>query len=465
MISASLRRQLLGLLFFFFLGIASFLLVFQSFLSIPSHYRVSVGEKVDFGISLPPQISDLITVYVRGSEKASLKWQSGGLPIALAPGHISLELRIFNFLPLKRVTVEVVPTVKVVAGGHSIGVLLQRQGVFVVGYAAISSSDGKKYCPAKEAGIEPGDLILEVGGTPVHSDTQVSLLIDQLAKKKEVLEFKVKHQGKVHCIFIKPRYCPQTKRYRIGLYVRDGTAGMGTLTFYDPQTKRYGALGHPVLDPDTNLNIEVEEGRIVEASVQGIQQGRRGHIGEKLGFFVNRSKISGSIEKNSKFGIFGKLEQNLRNPIFPEPLPVALSTSQIREGPAEILTVLEGEKIESFQAEIQTVFIHPKLDGKAFVLKITDPLLLERTGGIIQGMSGSPVIQDGKLVGAVTHVFINDPTRGFGVLAGLMLEEAELIPDEIGQSSSGLNNFLGDSFCNFLVVFASSRYTIGQSLP
>jgi stage IV sporulation protein B len=437
--SASLRRQLLGLLFFFFVGTASFFLVFQSFLGIPSHYRVSVGEKLDFGISsLPSQISKLVTVYVRESEKVSWQQQSCGPPVALAPGSIDLELRVFHFLPLKRVTVEVVPPAKVVAGGHSIGVLLQKEGVMVVGYADISCSDGKKCCPAKEAGIEPGDLILRVEGTPVHSNTQLSSLIDQLAHEKEALEFEVKHQGKLRHLVLRPKYCPQVKRYRIGLYVRDGTAGMGTLTFYDPQTKRYGALGHSVLDPDTNRSIEIEKGQIVEASVQGILQGKRGRIGEKLGFFVNKSRILGSIEENSKFGIFGKLEQEVPNPIFPEPLPVALNTSQIREGPAEILTVLQGEKIESFQVEIQKVFLYPRSDGKAFILKITDPQLLQKTGGIVQGMSGSPVIQDGRLVGAVTHVFVNDPTRGYGILAGLMLEEAELIPKNAGQTMSGL---------------------------
>ncbi len=435
--SAPLRRRLLSLLLPLFLGAIVFTLLFQSFVAIPSHYRVSVGEQVKFSNFLPRQISAKITAYVSEDVEGRLKWKGNRFtkqvfypflesPIAAAPGQVHLEFRLFGKVPLKRVTVQVVPPVKVMAGGHSIGVLLHTQGVMVVGYAGITDSMGRKCFPARDAGIAPGDLILEIEDTPVRGDTQVSFMIDQIARKKKVLRFRVKHEGVLKEYQIKPIFCRETRRYRIGLYVRDGAAGVGTLTFFDPKTKKYGALGHVITDSETNQWLDLREGKIVRATVQGIQQGGRGRIGEKVGIFLGHEETSGDIDKNTKYGIFGKLTNNLKNPLFPEPIPVALGR-QVREGPARLLTVLNGEKIESFSVEIQTVFPRPRPDGKAFVLKITDPDLLNRTGGIVQGMSGSPIIQNGRLIGAVTHVFINDPTRGYGVLIESMLEEAELL--------------------------------------
>lgn len=443
-----IRRKLLGLHLFFFLGTSVFIFTFRSFLTIPSVYRISVGEQVKFEVFLPRQISTKITAYVCEGGKGKLRRHEGTLPeqvfcpflgdspIAITPGRVHLELRLFGIVPLKRVTVQVIPPVKVMAGGHSIGVLLHTRGVMVVGYAGITEQDGRKFYPAREAGIRPGDIILKIEDIAVQSDTQVSFIIDKLARKKEFLRFEVKHQGILKEYLIKPHFCRETKRYRIGLYVRDGTAGVGTLTFFDLHTKRYGALGHVIVDSETNQWLNLKEGKIVRASVEGIQKGQRGRIGEKVGLFIGNNRTSGNIERNTKYGIFGSLKASLRNPIMPEPIPVALG-HQIREGPAQILTVIKGEKIESFYVEIETVFPQPRPDGKAFILKITDPGLLHRTGGIIQGMSGSPVIQDGRLVGALTHVFVNDPTRGYGVLAEMMLEEAGLLSVRFGQIVPG----------------------------
>ncbi|MDH7576238.1 MAG: SpoIVB peptidase [Bacillota bacterium] len=450
------RRRLLSLLLFIFLGACLFTLFFQSFVMFPSNYRVSVGEQVKFRNFLPHQISTKITASVSQDPEGMLKWQKARLteqafhpfldesPIAALPGQVHLELRLFGKLPLKRVTVEVVPPIKVVPGGHSIGVLLHTQGVMVVGYAGIADTLGRQICPAREAGISPGDIILEIENTPVRSDAQVSFLIDQLARKKEVLNFRVKHQGALQEYQIKPIFCQETRRYRIGLYVRDSAAGVGTLTFFEPKTKKYGALGHVITDSETNRWLDLRDGKIVRATVQGIQQGQRGRIGEKVGLFLGNENTAGNIDKNTKYGIFGTLTENLNNPLFPKPIPVALG-HQVREGPAQLLTVLNGEKIESFSIEIQNIFPQPRPDGKAFILKITDSELLNRTGGIVQGMSGSPIIQNGRLIGAVTHVFINDPTRGYGVLSESMLEEAGLLFTRARQSVPGLSLTLNNS--------------------
>jgi len=382
----------------------------------------------------PAYLSEGLTALVLEGE-GKLKWQAGSNQkvlqqndslIADVPGNIDLHLRLFGVIPFKKVTLQVVTPVKVIVGGHSIGVLLNAEGVMVMGYSQITLQDGSKASPGKEAGIKPGTIILQVEGTEVQSDTQLSYLIDQEARRKKQIRLKIKYRGKVSEVRVKPLFCGETGRYRIGLLVRDAAAGVGTLTFVEPKTKKFGALGHMITTSGPEDSWVFQDGRVVSAVVQAIQKGKRGKIGEKIGFFGGND-ISGKISKNTSYGIFGRLQKQVSNPLFPEPISVAMS-HQVKEGPAIILTVLNNQTIEAFKVNIETVFPRPRADGKSMIIKVTDPDLLRRTGGIIQGMSGSPIIQNGKLVGAVTHVLINDPAKGYGVFAELMLEEAGLLP-------------------------------------
>ncbi len=429
--------------------VTSCVLLTQFAAVVPARLRVSVGEKVALHNLFPEYISTRLTALVFQDEQV-LEWQDDGgnefslqqeeSPTAVIPGSANLDLRIFGVIPFKRVTLQVVPPVKVMVGGHSIGVLLSSDGVLVMGYSDIRLENGGKSCPAKEAGLSRGAVILSVEGTAVNSDAHLSFLIDSLAREKDEIRLTVRYQGKKKEITVKPQFCSETRRYRIGLLVRDGAAGVGTLTFYDPQSKKYGALGHIITASGSDESWDFKEGRIVPASVQSIQKGERGRIGEKVGFFGGEG-ISGTITKNTQFGIFGVLRYNMTNPVFPEPLPVAMGY-QLKEGPATLLTVLNDEKIEAFQVSIQTIFSRPRADGKAFIIKVTDPELIRKTGGIIQGMSGSPIIQGGKLVGAVTHVLVNDPTRGYGVPAEVMLEETGLLSREKLGGATGFSDTL-----------------------
>ncbi len=442
------KRRLYGILSAFFLACCLYTVFFQSMCLIPSHYRINVGDQIVFGSMFPPQISGRITAFVSNNSKQMLSWQPGETgrefqpflgqaPVAVVPGRIDLSLRLFGILPLKRITLQVVPTVQVMVGGQSIGVLLNTEGVIVSGFSDVTGSDGRSSCPARQAGITTGDVIIGIEGVKVQSDAQVSQLIDQYARRQETVHLQVKRRGVVKDYEIRPVFCRATRRYRIGLFVKDGAAGVGTLTFFDPVTKKFGALGHVVTNSETNEWLDLKDGKIVGALVEGIQKGQRGKIGEKIGLFQGDQKMSGNIEKNTQYGVFGVLQNSLPNQLYPTPVPVAVG-SQIREGPAQLLTVLNGENIEAFNVEIQTVFPQPRPDGKSFIVRVVDPRILSRTGGIIQGMSGSPIIQDGKLIGAVTHVFINDPTRGYGISAELMMDEAGLFPDATRSNAPAL---------------------------
>lgn len=349
---------------------------------------------------------------------------------------------VYNFLGLFSSPEEDVgkPRLEVIPGGHSIGVTLQTKGVLVVGYAPIRDQQNKELYPAKQAGIEVGDIILKINGVKAVNDLQVAQEIDKNCKENTAINLEIKHKGQISQKSLQPLYCPETNRYRIGLYIRDEAAGVGTLTFIEPKTKKFGALGHVITDIDTNDQIELSEGKIVESTIYAIEKGKRGDPGEKIGTFMLESSFSGKIEKNTDSGIFGLWDGKANNPFYTSPIPIAWK-SEIEPGPAKILTVINENKIEQFDIKIEKIMQY-RNDNKNMILRVTDPLLLEKTGGIVQGMSGSPIIQNGKIVGAVTHVFVNDATRGYGVFIEKMLTDS-------GVMSKAATAQGGGFFCHY----------------
>lgn len=342
-----------------------------------------------------------------------------------------VSYKLFGIFPLKNSQLEVMPSIKLLPGGQSIGVALQTQGVMIVGQASIMNNGNKIY-PAKEAGIVTGDLILKVNGKEVHTDQDVADSVNESGKNQQSVILQIKHQNQIIEKNVKTVYCDESKRYRIGLFVRDEATGVGTLTFIDPTTKKYGALGHVINDTDTNQRIEVSQGKITNSTIYAIEKSSRGHPGEKQGTFSNNSKLNGNIEKNTPVGIFGKINSNIPNSN--ELLEVGWA-NEIKEGPAKILTVIHGEEIQSFDIKIERIMPN-RTDSKNMIISVVDPKLLQLTGGIIQGMSGSPIIQNGKIIGAVTHVFINDSQRGYGVFIQNMLKESGILEEKqvaIGQ--------------------------------
>lgn len=415
-----------------FLGLC-FQLPFQTLVNMPAHQRVVVGQPLNLNFSVPKALAQNFQFNIEGLKPPSFHLGQTA-PVASTPGELEVQVKLFGFIPLRNMVLSVVPEIRVIPGGQAIGIMLESEGVMVVGRSAIFDEKGIEHNPAKEAGVQLGDTLLKVDGQKVENEMQVRNLINKIGGtgKPIPMEFKDKVKGQIYKVNIKPIFCSETKRYRVGLFVRDSTAGVGTMTFFHPESKSYGALGHVISDIDTGQPIDLAKGKIVGASIQGIRMGKRGHPGEKIGMFMGQSDISGIITRNTNCGIFGKVAEIPQNLYSKESIPVALA-QEVAEGPAEIYTVLQGGKIEKFTIEILQVNSQAKANGKGIVLKITDSRLLAKTGGIIQGMSGSPIIQKGKLVGAVTHVFVNDPQRGYGVLAEWMLYDSGVLNKHVGE--------------------------------
>jgi stage IV sporulation protein B len=325
-------------------------------------------------------------------------------------------------IPIKRATVKVVPPVKVIPGGQSIGIKLKSKGVMVVGHNLIHTSSGA-VSPAEKAGIQVGDTILTVNGQPATSVKMIGLLAMEAGKANKKLHFTILRDNKRLRITLKPVKDQKEQMYRMGMYVRDTAAGVGTLTFLEPVEHKYGALGHIISDVDTGQPIAVGHGKVLRSHVTSIQKGSSGEPGEKRAIFTDEDQILGNIVRNTPFGIFGRMNQLPNKGIYNSPIPVGLQ-EEVKEGPANILTVVNGQKVESFKIQIVSVNKQRSASTKGLIIKVTDPRLLSLTGGIVQGMSGSPIIQNGKIIGAVTHVFINDPSAGYGTFIEWMLKDA-----------------------------------------
>ena len=338
-----------------------------------------------------------------------------------------ISMRLLELLPNQEPAETRYPEKMLYPGGQAIGILLRTDGILVVGQSPIFV-DGEAQNPAEEAGIQPGDVITSVGDTAVTHDDQLALLVNQLGEQHKSVILHIQRHNREMIKEITPIYCAESKSYRIGLLIRDNAGGVGTLTFVDPETMEYGALGHMISNNETQSKINILKGKLVTAQIQGIKKGTSGYPGEKIGRFVSNFSL-GTIEKNTTAGIFGVLtdENVLTESSYTQALPTA-APNQIVLGPAQIFTAIDGNKVECFDVEIEKVMPAHK-DGKGLVVRVTDPVLLEKTGGIVQGMSGSPIIQNGRIIGAVTHVFINDPTRGYGILIHDMLQETSILDE------------------------------------
>ena len=388
----------------------------HEYLSIPGDITLFEGQKLDFQAK-----AIQVTAPVKESSiKVDQKGETFSLE-AKRHGKDEMVLELAGF-PVKKVDVNVLKDFKVKPGGQSIGVKLNTVGVLVVGHHQVQADAGR-VSPGENAGIKKGDIITEINGQQIEKMADVGPFVKQAGEDGKPLDIVIKRENEKIKTQLQPEKDVNENTYKLGLYIRDSAAGIGTMTFYHPQSKKYGALGHVISDMDTKKPIVVGDGQIVRSTVTSIEKGGKGNPGEKLARFSSDREVIGNIRRNSPFGIFGELNKDISNGIFDKPMSIALS-HQVKEGPAKILTVVDNDEVNLFDIEIVSTIPQKFPATKGMVIKVTDPELLEKTGGIVQGMSGSPIIQGDKLVGAVTHVFVNDPTSGYGVHIEWMLNEA-----------------------------------------
>lgn len=415
------KRRLISLFLVAVFMTAFYVFVVKEIVQFPSELKIFEGESQSLDIKFPLKImskdgkNNVLQLVNLGKKDTNSIHLS---PLKL--GKANIQLKFLGIVPIKNLTVEVIPKIKVIPGGQSIGVRLNTKGVLIVGLEEIEGIDGKKYNPGYHAGLNIGDSILEINNEKVRDAEHVTNIINSNKNKK--LYLKIKRGERLISVEINPVKSAEDGEYRLGLWVRDKTAGVGTLTFYHPDTMKFGALGHAITDIDTGLLLSVNSGEVIKSRVASVQQGKRGKPGEIKGIFYETSKPIGNLEKNTHFGIYGRAYEEIQNPIYRQPIDIGFQ-NQVKEGKATILTTVDSDEVQEYEVYIEKVNYQKNPGIKSMIIRVTDKRLLEKSGGIVQGMSGSPIIQDGKLVGAVTHVFVHDPTKGYGLFIEWMLHE------------------------------------------
>lgn len=395
-----------GILLFISICMAAFLGTLPNEIGLVKGQDITLQLPFIFGVRAQ---DDAVTVQRQTDERL------GSDGIVLTPkqvGNTQMDLTVFG-LTVGHVKAEVTGERRLHPGGQSIGVALHTKGVLIVGTSAIGGSS-----PAQDAGLRPGDIISKVDGEEV---TTSRALGKKVADSSDALKLEIVRDGLVKHVSLMPKIDERTGSKRIGAWVRDSTAGVGTMTFSDPELSLYGALGHVIADIDTGDDLTVGTGEIRGADILDIQQGKSGTPGELKGS-ISKGPVQGDIVLNTPFGIYGKLNDEMNNPLYPDGLLVG-GRESVHVGDASILSTIGSEGIRQYACRIVKVTRQDKKAQKSFIIKITDEELLSRTGGIVQGMSGSPILQDGRIIGAVTHVFVGDPTQGYGIYIDWMLEE------------------------------------------
>ncbi|MBE6829300.1 MAG: SpoIVB peptidase [Ruminococcaceae bacterium] len=380
----------------------------------PDSYKITAGSSLQWG-------SDAITAVAENGADIST-----GIDASPNKSY-KAKLMLYHVIPIKTVNVDVVKETLLVPCGTPFGIKMFTNGVVVVGVADIKTSSGT-INPAAVAGLKVGDIITEVDGKKVNTNAEI---IDMVTDSEgRSLTFTVSRDGQVFTAAVQPVKSEIDSQYKAGVWVRDSTAGIGTLTFYNPVTKSFAGLGHGVCDTDTNELMPLLNGDIVPVTISGITKGEKGSPGELRGYFSTDTAM-GTLEANVPAGVYGTLNNAPKG----EALEVAMK-QDIKAGPVKILSTIDGGRPQYFTAEIEKIDYRENVQSKNMVLHITDEKLLNATGGIVQGMSGSPIIQNDKIIGAVTHVFVNDPTRGYGIFAENMLSVSQSVSSNDKEKAS-----------------------------
>lgn len=391
---------------------------------LPNEVHIIAGEEHSFEFNMP------VVVSIAANENdAAININNerlkDGMSISLnepfsikSDKECTVDMKLsYMGIPVKNVKMAVLPDISLVPCGMTVGVRIDTDGIMVLGTDSVEGSDGKVYKPAVDI-LEPGDLIKQVNGINVYDNSELISIIEKA--EDDTVNMNILRDGHILKLGITPVKSKDGKN-KIGIWVRDSTQGIGTITYYNDQTMQYGALGHGISDVDTRKIISVKDGSIMESNIVSVKKGKKGSPGELLGD-INKKNVLGTIERNNDYGIYGKLYK-VTNQMRNESIPIALQ-NEVKEGPAVILSNVEGEEVKEYDVYIENVNRYKGDTSKSMVIKITDKELLKKTNGIVQGMSGSPIIQNGKLIGAVTHVFVQEPMKGYGIFIENMLKSS-----------------------------------------
>ncbi len=367
-------------------------------MTLPETYYVVDGQTVSFHTQIPLE----------------MKEEAGNGRTAAVSGNANAtktgKIMLFGIIPVKSTHIDVVEEKMLIPCGTPFGIKMFTDGVLVVGVNEVITDSGSKN-PAKEAGIKLGDSIISIDGTEMLSNEDVGEAVS--SSNGKTLKVCLKRDGTEMTVELKPVLSNSDGKYKAGIWVRDSSAGIGTVTYYDPANSCFGGLGHAICDVDTGDILPLMSGEVVDVNINGVTKGQKGAPGELRGSFVSRTAM-GSLLLNNETGVFGVMDYcPAKNA---KAMPLAMK-QEVKTGKATILTTLDGQTPKEYEIRIEKANIGSTNMTKNMVIEVTDPELLEKAGGIVQGMSGSPIIQDGKLVGAVTHVLINDPTKGYGIFA------------------------------------------------
>ncbi len=410
------------ILLFIITLIATPLIVSSFFL--PSEIRLIVGEEHHFNFDLPLRASILKESHliIKDDTEKTIEHQTVNLnrPLyvtMLEEGETDVTLSFMGIIPLKTVAVKAMPYQKLIPCGEVVGIKVDTTGVMVLGVGEFEA-EKQMVSPCKGI-IEVGDMIVACNGRAIENKESLRDSIESCKSGELLLE--LSHKGEKREVKVKPIYSKLENEYKLGLWIKDSTQGIGTITYINPENGHFGALGHGITDNHTHMLTPVRTGEIMEVAITGIKKGQKGTPGEVSGVIdYDEESQLGHISINSAIGIYGEVNKDYLNLKKNDALPIAFQ-DEVHEGKASIMLDLSKQGVKEYEVEIQKVSKYSNEPSKGMVIRIVDPELLALTNGIIQGMSGSPILQDGKIIGAVTHVFVHDPTRGYGIFIENMI--------------------------------------------
>ena len=388
--------------------------------SIPSviHVRAESEESLELRI---PARGEIVNVSRQGNSNIPNGAVTIDLsrPLTLKTGNtddLQMQVKLFGILPFKQVGIRVIEDRELIPVGVPIGIYVKTEGVLVVGTGEFASQGAGKVSPAKNI-LKSGDYVIKLNGTEVTGKDDLIMRIENCGGEEQLLT--IRRDAETYDVKIKPEK-DRTGKYKIGVWVRDNAQGVGTMTYID-DNGNFGALGHGINDVDTSTLMEMNDGTLYQTEIISIRKGAAGQPGEMTGMIVySDDRILGDITSNSTRGIFGKCNQKALALGTEDALPIGLK-QEIEKGPAQILCTVDGTT-RYYDIEITEIHLDHDNVNRGIELRVTDPELLSVTGGIVQGMSGAPIIQKEKFVGAVTHVLVQDSTRGYGIFIENMLE-------------------------------------------